>query len=63
METAFSSEHEILVFVTELATNPYSSRFISKFGCESYYKYNKSLLFEERMLEIDRILNDFNMEA
>lgn len=62
METAFSSEHEILIFVTELAANPYSLKFVAKFGCESYYKYNKSLMFEERKLEIDKILNDFNME-
>lgn len=61
MEKAFSQGNELLVFVTELTTNTYCSKFISKFGCDSYYKYNKSLLIHERNLEIDRIIDSLNL--
>ena len=46
-ETAFGEGQELVVFVTELTINPYSSWFISENGCDRYYKYNKGLLFRE----------------
>lgn len=52
METAFGESQEMVVFVTELTVNFYSSKFIGEYGSEMYMKYNRSLLFEERHKEI-----------
>ena len=52
MERAFGEGQELVVFVTELNTNPYSLEFISENGCDSYYKYNKKLLFDQENREI-----------
>ncbi|MFV0343861.1 MAG: ATP-binding protein [Anaerocolumna sp.] len=52
METAFGESQEMVIFVTELTVNYYSSKFIGENGSEMYTKYNKSLLFEERHKEI-----------
>lgn len=43
---------EMLVVVTELTANCYTSSFISKFGCKEYFDHNKDLLFFERHQEI-----------
>ena len=51
-----------MLFVTELNTNPYSISFISENGCDSYYKYNKKLLFEEEQGEILKELNQIEEE-
>lgn len=57
METAFGESQEMVVFVTELTVNYYSSRFISENGSQMYTKYNKSLLFEERHKDIIENIN------
>ena len=43
---------EMVILVTELTLGQYSSRFISRYGCDAYYKYNNSLKLYERKLEI-----------
>lgn len=59
MEAAFGESQEMVIFVTELTVNFYSSRFILENGCDSYYVYNKGLLFSERqqgiLKEIDNL--------
>ncbi len=52
METAFGESQEMVVFITELTVNFYSSKFIGEYGSDMYIKYNRSLLFEERHKEI-----------
>ncbi|WMJ89029.1 ATP-binding protein [Anaerocolumna sp. MB42-C2] len=52
METAFGESQEMVFFVTELTVNFYSSKFIGEYGSEMYTKYNRSLLFEERHMDI-----------
>lgn len=42
------SSSELLVLVTELTVNTYSSRYISMFGCPDYQKYNELLMVTER---------------
>jgi hypothetical protein len=51
--------------VTELTASPYASAFISRYGCEEYFKHNKQLLFYERQKEISLELEllDFEDEA
>lgn len=52
METVFGESQEMVVFVTELTVNFYSSKFIGTYGSEMYLKYNRILLFEDRHKEI-----------
>jgi len=52
METAFGESQEMVIFVTELTVNYYSSKFIGTYGSDMYMKYNRSLLFEDRHKEI-----------
>lgn len=51
-EKAFGNGQELLILVTELAANPITARYISAFGCDEYYRHDKSLMFHERRLEI-----------
>ena len=52
VEDVFGDGQEMLILVTELTQNYYSSKFIGNFGCEEYFKHNQSLLFYERDKEI-----------
>lgn len=56
MEAAFGESQEMVLFVTELNTNYYSVHFLAENSCERYYRYNKSLLFEDREAEMNRRL-------
>ena len=60
-EEAFEEgSQELLIFVTELTINSYSAHFISKYGCEAYFRHNKEMLFTERkkdiLAEIDALM-------
>lgn len=48
LEDAFGESQEMVFFITELNANSYSMWFIKENGSDSYYRYNKGLLFEER---------------
>ncbi len=61
METAFGESQEMVIFVTELTVNYYSSRFIGEYGSEPYMKYNRSLLFEERHKDILKEIDQLNL--
>ncbi|MDO4939257.1 MAG: MoxR family ATPase [Lachnospiraceae bacterium] len=52
IEKVFGDGQEMLILVTELTMGYYSSRFIARYGCDEYYKYNDSLKFYERRIEI-----------
>ena len=58
-EVAFMDGNELLVLVTELTVNVYSSRFIGLYGSPDYAKHNEDLMLHEReddiMQEIDRL--------
>lgn len=52
-DEAFGAEsQELLILVTELAVNSFTSRYISENGCMEYYTHDKNLMFHERNLEI-----------
>ncbi|MDE6520351.1 MAG: AAA family ATPase [Ruminococcus sp.] len=51
-EEIWSSQNEILIFVTELTLNQYTAEFIGKFGCEEYFRHSKELMFYERQKDI-----------
>ena len=59
-EEAFGEGQEILVIVTEMTANSNIARFISKYGCEEYFKHNKNLLFYEREKDIYDALNELD---
>jgi len=60
-ESVFTEGQEMLIIVTELTANGYCSKFISRFGCDEYFKHNKDLLFYERNQEIERVLSELNI--
>lgn len=51
-EDVFADGQEMLILVTELTISYYGAHFISRYGCEEYFKHNKELLFYERQKEI-----------
>lgn len=59
-EEAFTDGNEMIVLVTELTVNAYSSRFIGLYGSEDYQKYNEELMLHERqddiLQEIERLV-------
>ncbi|SFR69185.1 ATP-binding protein [Anaeromicropila populeti] len=60
MEKAFGESQEMVIFITELAGNYHSMRYISEFGCDKYYEYNKGLLFQDRKESIIRDIQEVN---
>lgn len=62
-DRAFPEGHEILMLVTELTSSYYCVQFISKYGNDEYYKHNKDLLFYERDLEINSVLEDIDLDG
>lgn len=52
----------MLIFVTELTANYYSARFIGRYGCDRYYLHNKQLQFGERRQEIERRLDELDLD-
>jgi len=60
-ENVFGEGQEILIIVTEMTINKFSSQFIGRYGCDSYFRHNKSMLFYEREREIDQALNNLSL--
>ena len=48
LEVLFGPGQELVLFITELNANPYSVRFLKRYACERYDRYNKQLLYEDR---------------
>ncbi|MDO4298544.1 MAG: AAA family ATPase [Lachnospiraceae bacterium] len=58
MEAAFGTGQELVIFITELNADYHSIRFLQEYECERYYRYNKSLLFEENSRAIEARLRE-----
>ncbi|MBQ6323189.1 MAG: AAA family ATPase, partial [Lachnospiraceae bacterium] len=58
METAFGEGDEMVVFITELSTNPASMQYLKEHDHDRYYRYNKSLLFDGREADILQQLDE-----
>lgn len=56
VKKVWSDGQEMLILVTDLTAGYYSSRFISRYGCDAYYEQSKELMFYERQTEIIRQL-------
>lgn len=59
-ETVFPEGQELLLLVTELSVDASSARFIGKYGCEAYFRYNRELMFYERNRELNREIAALN---
>lgn len=62
LEKTFGENQEIVIFITELTSNPYSIRFINENGSEKYYYYNQSLLFQQGRKEILQKIDEVTEE-
>ncbi|MCR5356037.1 MAG: hypothetical protein K6E63_01400, partial [Lachnospiraceae bacterium] len=45
---AFEGGNEMLILVTEMTVNSYTSKFIARYGCDAYMKYKDEMMIEER---------------
>ena len=62
LEKAYSAGQETVILVTELTADKNCARFISKYGCEQYFRFNKELLIHERQTEILREIDELNLD-
>ena len=60
-EAAFPEGQGLLILVTELSVDPDSARFIAKYGCDAYFRHNRSLLFYERGKELKREIGEMGI--
>ena len=52
IDRAFADGNEMLIFVTEMTVNPYTSKYVARFGSDDYLKYQKELMLTDRATEI-----------
>ncbi|MCI8810175.1 MAG: ATPase, partial [Oscillibacter sp.] len=52
VDEVFEDGQETLILVTELTVRYYCAKFISKFGCDAYFKHNQDLQFYQRKQEL-----------
>ena len=62
LEKAYSAGQETVILVTELTADKNCARFISRYGCEQYFRFNKELLVHERQTEILREIDELNLD-
>ena len=55
------NSREMIILVTELTLNSYSARFISRYGCDSYFAHSDQLMFQERQKELINELDDLGI--
>ena len=58
LEKVFGSGTELVIFVTKLNANAYSVHFLNQYGNESYFRYNRELLFDEKEQELKQQIRD-----
>ena len=61
-EEVFEEGQEMLIIVTELTANCHSAKYISRYGCDAYFRHNKELLFYERQKELEREMQQLKLE-
>ncbi|MBQ7564086.1 MAG: AAA family ATPase [Lachnospiraceae bacterium] len=54
--------NELLILVTELTVNPWSSRFIARFGSPDYEKHQKELMISERRINMQQEVRELLKE-
>lgn len=61
VEEVFGDGQEMLILVTEMTVRYYCAKFITKFGCDEYFKHNQELLFYERKQELLSEISELNL--
>lgn len=61
-ESVWPEGQELLILVTEMTISWYAARFISRYGCNAYYRHNEELMFYERQTEIIKQLEQLETE-
>jgi hypothetical protein len=60
-EEAFGDGQELFLITNGLTVSDHGTMFISRFGCEEYFKHNKDLMIYDKEKEIDQILEDMEL--
>lgn len=60
-KSAFGDSHSFHLFLQELTTDPVCANFISKYGGETYFKYNKTLLVHDVQKELLEQIDDLEL--
>lgn len=63
VEKAFGTGSEMLILVTDLTESVASSDFISRYGCDDYFKYNRDLMFYERQYDISEQIDELDLDS
>lgn len=58
----FGVDQEITIILTELTIHTDSANFISRYGSDEYFKYNKELLFYERQIDLLQKIDQLNLD-
>lgn len=58
---AYDGDQEMVLFVTELTVRSHCSYYISRYGSEEYFKYNKELLLEERKMDLKGKISELEL--
>jgi hypothetical protein len=61
-EDTFGDAQEMIILVTELTVNYYSSHFITRFGCKKYFEHNREMMFYERQKDIIREILELDID-
>ena len=52
VKESFGDGQELVIFLTELTRNPYSTEYLNRYGNEKFYRYNEMLLLKDREAEL-----------
>ena len=58
---AFGVGQEMVLLVTEMTADASCAHFLSRYGSEQYFKYNKELLINERQIEILNEIDELDL--
>ncbi len=57
-DRAYSGGNEMLILVTEMTVNSYTSRFIARYGCDAYMKYKDEMMLDERNINLQEEIKE-----
>ena len=60
-EEAFGEGQELFLITNNLTASDHGTMFISRYGCEEYFRHNKDLMLYDKEKEIDTILEEMSL--
>ncbi len=61
-EEAFGEGQELFLVTNNLTVSDHGTRFLSRYGCDEYFKHNKDLMLYDKEKEIDAYLEGLDQE-